>query len=158
MRMKDKVIDLGRAVAAVRLGQPATARELVYSTREMHMQLVTARQFGDDKQKQDGWKLLAKLVEYEYPGVRRGAETQSAWKGNKRLVRPLEWHHTPTPEEMTAWEAKVQAHKGAGPVADIAERMAQLEGQVVSLRGIAERLEKQVADLAQAAHNSGLTA
>jgi len=158
MSMKDKVIETGRTVTAARIGQPAAARELVYSTREIHRQLVAGRVFVDDKQKQDGWKLLAKLVEYEYPGVRRGAETQSAWKGNKRLVRPLEWHHTPTPEEMTAWEAKVQAHKGAGPVADIAERLAQLDGQVVSLRGITERLEKQVADLTQTAHNIGRTA
>lgn len=141
MSTKDKVIEAGRTVTAARIGQPAAARELVYSTREIHRQLVAGRVFVDDKQKQDGWKLLAKLVEYEYPGVRRGAATQSAWKGNKRLVRPLEWHHAPTPEEMTAWEAKVQAHKGAGPVADIADRLAALEAKV-------DALEKLVAQAA----------
>lgn len=67
------------------------------------------------------------------PGVRRGAETESAWKGNKRPVRPLEWHHTPTPEEMTAWEAKVRSHKGAGPVASLAERVERLEQQMKEL-------------------------
>lgn len=150
MSMKDKVLEIGRAVTKTRLGAPSQFREIVLSTREIHGALTAAKVFTDDKQKQDGWKLLAKLVEYEYPGVRRGAETQSAWKGNKRLVRPLEWHHTPTPEEMTAWEEKVQNHKGAGPVADIADRLALAEGQIVSLRGIVERLEKSVADLTQA--------
>lgn len=133
MSMRDKVIEAGTAVTKMRLGWPVAARELAYSTREVHRQLVTLRAFEGDKQKQDGWKLLAKLAEYGYPGVRRGAETESAWKGNKRPVRPLEWHHTPTPEEMTAWEAKVRSHKGAGPVASLAERVERLEQQMKEL-------------------------
>ena len=142
MSTKDKVLETGRAVTKTRLGAPVQFRELVLSTREIHGALTAAKVFTDDKQKQkqDGWKLLAKLVEYDYPGVRRGAETQSAWKGNKRLVRPLEWHHTPTPEEMTAWEEKVQSHKGAGPVANIADRLAQVEGQLARLGEQMERL------------------
>lgn len=134
MSMKDKVLEVGRAVTKTRLGTPAQFRELVLSTREIHGALTAAKVFTDDAQKLVGWKLLAKLVEYEYPGVRRGAETQSAWKGNKRLVRPLEWHHTPTPEEMTAWEEKVQNHKGAGPVANIADRLARLEAEWAELK------------------------
>lgn len=144
MSTREKIIEAGHAVTKMRLGLAPVARELAYSTREVHRQLVTLRVFDSDKQKQDGWKLLAKLAEYEFPGVRRGAETQSAWKGNKRPVRPLEWHHTPRPEEMTAWEVKVRAHKGAGPVASLAERV--------------ERLEKAVAELREAVYNSGRTA
>lgn len=137
MSTKDKVIEAGRAVFREQSAwaKLATGTAMVYSTRDVHAALVNRGWFADDKEKQGGWKLLARLAEHEYPGVRRGAETQSAWKNHQRTVRPLEWHRAPTLDELTAWEAKVKEHKGAGPIASLAARVAQLEARVAELEG-----------------------
>lgn len=140
MSTKEKILALGQAVTATRLCFPVATREVTYTTREMHRQLVTRRVFVGDTEAKNGWKLLARLVDYEFPGVRRGAETKSAWRGNKNLVRPLEWHHTPTPEELTAWEQKVRDHKGAGPVAGLAEQVEDLKARVARLEEQVEKL------------------
>jgi len=140
MSMKDKIVALAEAVIATRMCFPEAARELTYSTREMHRQLTTRRVFVGEDQEKNGWKLLAKLVDYEFPGVRRGAETQSAWRGNKKPVRPLEWHRTPTPAELAEWKEKVRSHKAAGPIAGLNERLEDFEARL-------DKLEEQMRNL-----------
>ncbi len=131
---KGHVVYLGRAIADLRHKLPKTNPPVVFSTREVYGALDAAGVFSRAEISEAmRWKMLAKLADYEFPGVRRGAETESAWKGHKRKVRPLEWHHVPTQEEMTAWEAKVHGHKAAGPVASLAERVERLERQVKEL-------------------------
>lgn len=139
MTTRDRIVATGQAVVAHLMRLPKSSREIVYSTREIHAGLDAMNAFEDDAARSNGWKLLAKLADYEFPGVRRGEEQPSAWKSVKRKVRPLEWHRIPSPDEMAAWVEKVRNHKGAGPVAEINAQVQDLQMRV-------EALEKSLAE------------
>lgn len=150
----EQIIEFGRAVRREQIALAKLASGVVFSTRNVHQALAVRGVLAEEEQAKKGWAMLAKLADYEYPGVRLGAETESAWKGQKRLVRPKEWHAAPTDEEMVAWEKKVLGHRRSVAQAAsgvIESRLAQLEDTVAELK-------KQVADLAQTAHNIGRTA
>lgn len=138
---RERIVAVGEAVTAARQWELKLPRQPVaLATREVHAALVKSKAFADDLQKKAGWKLLAKLADYEFPGVRRGAETESAWRGLKRMVRPLEWHHIPTAEEMAEWVEKVRTRKPDG-------ELESLSREVSDLRAKVEALEEQMRNL-----------
>ncbi len=147
MSKAEQMIELGRAV---RKWQLEWQGDEVWATRDIHEAMVNHKVFVSVDQEKKGWALLAKLAAYEYPGVRIGEPQRAAWKNMKREVRPKEWHHAPTAEEMIAWEDKVRGHRStmaSASMTALTARVTLLEGQCITLKSIVERLEKEVAEL-----------
>lgn len=144
MSKAEQIIELGRAVCALQnvwekreLGAGMKAAS-VRPTGIIHEALCAKKVFDGKEQEKKGWALLAKLADYQYPGVRIGEPALSAWRGLNRMARAKEWHRAPTPEEMTAWEETVLGHRrtlAQAATGNLMARMEAVEARLAALEG-----------------------
>lgn len=146
MSKAEQVIALGRAVCQWQREWQGTE---VWATRDTHAAMVDRQVFVGDEQEKKGWALLAKLAAYEYPGVRIGEPQEAAWKNMKRQVRPKEWHHAPTVEEMAAWEEKVLGHRSTMASASMTALTARVEKLETRLAELEKSFAEAVGAVAQ---------
>jgi hypothetical protein len=123
---KDELIDFARKVWATL--PPDTGKEYITN---MVAERVHGQQIGNGKL-QTTYNALRKLVERDFPGVRKGEPTQKKRYGRVQMQRAWFWRRTTDPDALERWVAALEVK--ASPYSALLEKLAGMEAEIKLLK------------------------